>query len=84
MEKVNSFVEALEALKANFLLIDDRKSIYYFSNNKFFVLKKGSRFILDEKDFLNLYKEQIFYFYENEIFSLDEQKDIEYYSLKHK
>lgn len=84
MEKINNFKEALEALKQNFILIDEKRFIYYFFNEKIIVSKNGSRFLIKEKDFLKLYDDHVFYYFENNEFALDEQKDIEYYSLKHK
>ena len=75
---------AIKYLKQGFILnsiIDKR--LYYFKYNKNYVLVKNdkSEFYLSEYDFIELYKEYIFYIVDNEDETIDEEKDKEYYSM---
>lgn len=79
MEKINSFKEVLLALKDKEILTTKIKDKFVFKKGKIYCYTNGSSFSLDVDDFIDLYKDEVFYIYEEEGASIDEDKDEAYY-----
>ena len=88
-EQVYKITEVVELMKDNiiFYSIDNkgRKVIYVMRNKKIIVQSNAYKLSLDKDEFISLYKNEEFYLFdeENEAF-VDEEKDKEYYTWKHK
>lgn len=79
MEKTNSFAEALLALKDKEILTTKRKDFFVFKKNKVYRYFNGSCFTIDVDDFVDLYKDETFYIYEEDGAFIDNDKDEAYY-----
>ena len=89
MEKIGNFDEALSLLKDGFVLLigvdNSSKSSYVkFEHDKFLVFSNGMKAKLNLEIFEDLYEKCSFYLYEDDHTSIDEERDQEYYSWKHK
>ncbi len=70
--------EALKLLKEG-ILLKDNKTIFVFKNNKFCCYFDGSLVKINEEDFIELYKNDNFYIFEDKEIIIDETKDEDYY-----
>lgn len=79
MEKLNSFNEALLALKDKEILTTNKKDRFVFKKSNVYVYNNGTSFVLTLDDFNELYKEKTFYIFEEEGSFIDNDKDEAYY-----
>ncbi len=89
MEKVGNFDEALSLLKDGFVLLigtDNffKPSYVKLEHGKFLVFSNGMKAKLNLEIFKDLYERCSFYLYDDDHTSIDEERDHEYYSWKHK
>lgn len=80
MEKVNSFNEVIQNLKDHVTLTTKGKDTFYLKDGFVTCKFNGSTFRITLDEFLELYKDTIFYYLENEQESVDLKKDEEYYA----
>ncbi len=84
MSDILNYQKALELLKKGIVLTDDNiNSFYVMRNDNLINYRNGSRYALCIEDFESLFKNHTFRIYEEES-GIDENKDSEYYSFKHK
>lgn len=78
MQRLNDILEAASYLKQGDIVTCNGKDQFVYKNKKVYHYGNGSHFILDLKEFVDLYKNNSFYLYE-EPFEIDDKKDEEYY-----
>lgn len=78
MLKMKDIKEALDYLMQNEILTSDGKDQFIFKKDKIHYYNEGTHFIIEVNDFLDLYKKNSFYLYEETI-EIDEDKDEAYY-----
>ena len=78
MQKLNDIKETVAYLKEGEIVTSNGKDQFVMKNKKIYRYYDGTHFGLDLSDFVNLYKNNNFYLYE-EALEVDEQKDEEYY-----
>ena len=77
MEKISGISEAIMYLKDG-SLITDGSGYYIFKNEKIHHYYDGNHYSLSIEDFMQLYKKNSFYLYEETV-EIDESKDEAYY-----
>ena len=78
MQKLNDIKEAVSYLKEGDIITSNGKNQFVLKNEKIATYNNGSHYSLDLKDFIELYRNTVFYLYEEPI-EIDEKKDEEYY-----
>lgn len=78
MQKLNDVKEALAYLNEGEIITSNGKDQFVMKNKRIYRYSDGSHFGLDSKDFLELYRNNDFYLYEEAV-EIDEKKDEEYY-----
>ncbi len=78
MELLRDINEAVSYLEQGDVLTANGKDIFVIKGDKVFHYEEGSRFSLNLKDFVELYKKNRFYLYEESV-EIDETKDEAYY-----
>ena len=84
MIKINNIFNAIRILKSGKTLFsnDENKTFYNFKGGLVHIKGDNSSFSLSEFEFLDLYKEKVFFFEEEiESCEIDDKKDSEYYSI---
>ncbi len=84
MEKLRSLAEALDYLKNGQLLVNGRKEQFYYKNERIYIRNQGSSYSLNIDEFIQLFKDTVFYIYQDNDISIDDQKDEAYYRYYHK
>lgn len=79
MEKVNSFSEVIQALKENIALTTKGKDSFYLKDGFVTYKFSGNTFRITLDEFVELYKDTVFYYRESEQETVDLTKDEEYY-----
>lgn len=75
---------AILYLKEGLVVIDNFQSRYKLVNDRVIIKSDNSRFNLEIKEFMSLYKNSKFLLLEETEQVIDLKKDEEYYSFKHK
>lgn len=78
MQRLNDISEVLNSLKEGDIVTTNGKNQFILKNKKIYCYSEGTSYNLDPKVFVELYKDNIFYLYEEEIL-VDDKKDEEYY-----
>lgn len=78
MEKLRDINEALAYLKQGDIVSSNGKDQFIIRNKKICHYDNGSFFSMNVSDFLDLYKNNNFYLYEDSVY-IDEEKDEAYY-----
>ena len=78
MQKIDGVKEALAYLREGEIVTTNGRDQFVFKNDKVYRYSDGSHFGLDINDFLDLYKNNDFYLYEEAV-EIDDKKDEEYY-----
>lgn len=76
--------EAIVILKNGLVVVDLHNTRFKFIKENIIIKNDNARYVLNESEFLNLYKNSKFYILEDNDAIIDSQKDEEYYSFKHK
>ena len=79
MQKIESFNQVLEYLKDKTILTTNGKNIFIMKEEKIFSRQEGSTYSLKIEDFIDLFKDTIFYIYEDDGVYIDDHKDEDYY-----
>ena len=79
MEKINSFNEVLDLLKHKEILCGIHRDLFVYKKEKVYRYFNGSSIAMDPDDFIELYRDETFYLYENNDSVIDEEKDEAYY-----
>lgn len=80
----SNFKEACDHLKNGGHLYTEDKSLIVKKKDSYAIYREGTRFYLKEEDFIELYKDSIFYLSNEKDIYIDMSKDEEYYNFKHK
>ena len=78
MQKMKDIYEVLDYLKQGEILTINGKDQYIILKDKINCFKDGTRFVLNENDFIKLYNKNSFYLYEETV-EIDVDKDEAYY-----
>lgn len=78
MQKLKDIKEAIQYLKEGEIVTSNGKDQFVLKNKKICRYQNGTHFNLEPSDFLDLYRNNDFYLYE-EALEIDEKKDEEYY-----
>lgn len=78
MQKLENIKEAVAYLKEGELVTANGKDQFVMKNKKIYHYKNGSHYGLDVNDFIELFKNETFYLYEEPV-EIDDKKDEEYY-----
>jgi hypothetical protein len=76
--------EAYLVLKQGLIVIDYFNNYFKIKNDYVYVKSENANFNLTKEAFIELYKESKFVIYDSNEDAIDELKDKEYYSFKHK
>ena len=76
--KIENINLALEEIKKGEILTIDGNNLFYLFNDKIKIKDKNAYYNLSIEDFLDLYKNKIFFHYKNDNY-IDEDKDEAYY-----
>lgn len=79
IEKINSLNEVLYHLKEKEIITTSKKDQFVYKNDKVYRYFNGSCFVLSVEDFVDLYKNETFYLYDDDSASIDNDKDEAYY-----
>ena len=79
MEKINSFSEVIIHLKEKEILTTKNKDFFVYKKEKVFRYFNGSCFAISIEDFIELYKKETFFIYEESGTFIDNDKDEAYY-----
>lgn len=79
MEKIENFNEVKYALKSKEVITSNGIDVFYLKDNYVTRIYKGSSYKMTLKDFDELYKDTTFYELPENLNTVDENKDIEYY-----
>lgn len=83
MEKIKDINEALEYLKQGDIITCQGNDLFILKANKVACFVDGSNYSLNIPDFIDLYKNNTFYLYEESV-EIDLDKDEDYYRYYHK
>ena len=78
MNKLGNIKEIIEELNKGEYLTTDGSNIFFLKNNMIRIKSQNANYYLEIEDFIKLYKNVVFYLYNNDIL-IDENKDEEYY-----
>ena len=78
MEQLRDANEALSYLKDGEIVTSNGTDRFIMKNDRIYCYDNGTRFSLSEKDFLQLYRLNRFFLYEESV-EIDETKDEAYY-----
>ncbi len=78
MEQLRDVSEALSYLKDGEIVTSNGTDRFIMKNDRIYYYDNGTRFSLSEKDFLQLYRLNRFFLYEESV-EIDETKDEAYY-----
>lgn len=79
MEKINSFEETKYYLKHYEIITSNGKDTFYYKDDYIVHKFDGNIIKIKYNDFVDLYKDTVFYLREEEQETVDLNKDIEYY-----
>lgn len=83
MEKIKDINEALKYLKQGDIITCQGNDLFILKANKVACFVDGSNYSLNIPDFIDLYKNNTFYLYEESV-EIDLDKDEDYYRYYHK
>ena len=78
MQKLKDINEVTNYLKQGEIVTSNGKNQFILKNKKIYCYSDGTHYNLDFKDFVDLYLNETFYLYEEEVL-VDDKKDEEYY-----
>ncbi len=78
MQKLKDINEVTNYLKQGEIVTNNGKNQFILKNKKIYCYNDGTHYNLDLKDFVELYHNETFYLYEEEVL-VDDKKDEEYY-----
>lgn len=78
MIKLENIYDVIEELNKGEYLSTDGLNIFFMKNNKIRIKSQNANYYLELEDFIKLYKNVVFFIYNNDIL-IDENKDEEYY-----
>lgn len=84
MDKIIDVNEAVNLLKEGIILKDNLNAKFIYKKKRIYVYASNSSYNLSLKDFSELFKDSKFIVEDFEDSAIDLEKDIEYYSFKHK
>lgn len=71
--------EAIKILKEGAILTTNNNNHFIYKNEKFYHYFNGSLIKLDLNNFIEIYKKEVFYLYEENGTFIDDSKDEDYY-----
>ena len=78
MQKLRDINETIAYLNDGDIVTSNGKDQFVLKEKKIYRYNSGTKYSLELKDFIELYRNTSFYLYE-EAFTIDEKKDEEYY-----
>ncbi|MCI5746054.1 MAG: hypothetical protein MR270_07225 [Erysipelotrichaceae bacterium] len=81
---INQALIKLKNKKIVFCYVNNIKVFFVKKKTNIYVINNGSSFYLKDNDFLEIYKNNKFMEYDDEISEYDFSRDDEYYGWKHK
>lgn len=78
MEKLNDINEAISYMRQGDIVTGNGKDIFIIKNDRVVRYSEGTQYSLKIDDFIDLYKKNNFYLYEDSV-EIDEEKDEAYY-----
>ena len=84
MNEIIEINEAINLLKEGIVLKDNLSTKFIYKKKRIYVYSNNSSYNLSLKDFSELFKDSKFIIEDFDDFTIDVEKDIEYYSFKHK
>ena len=84
MQEIITINEAVNMLKEGIILKDNMSNKFILKKRRIYVYSSNSSYNLSIQDFSELFKDNKFIIEDFEDSQIDLEKDIEYYSFKHK
>ena len=78
MEKLNDINEAISYMRQGDIVTGNGKDIFIIKNDRVVRYSEGTQYSLKIDDFIDLYKKNNFYLYEDSV-EIEEEKDEAYY-----
>lgn len=83
-KKIYNVNEAYVILKNGLVVVDNHNTRFKLIKENIIIKNDNARYVLNNGEFLNLYKDSKFIILEDSDAIIDSKKDEEYYSFKHK